>query len=107
MVRADPGPVGAEMEFLVGMAEAVEEMAALEAGPAIEPDAVLELVRRRQVAAPQGLLDDPPGAHLEAPMPSAEALRQVAQHIVVRAAFGVGRQHGAADLQEMMAAGGV
>ena len=110
-MRACSGPnaaqFGAEMELPVGMAEPVEEMPGLEPGPAIEPDAFLERVRPGQAAGAQCLLDDLESGHLEAGMAGAEALRQAADHLVVRAALGVGRQDGAADLQKGVAAGGV
>ena len=50
VLGAERRPVGAEVEALVGMAEAVEEMPGLEAGPAIEPDALLERLRPGQAA---------------------------------------------------------
>ena len=67
---------GAEMEFLVGMAEPVEEMPGLEPGPAIEPDAFLECVRPGQAAGAQRLLDDLERGHLEPGMAGAEPFRQ-------------------------------
>src|SRR2546422_912888 len=102
MAGAESGPVGAEMEFLVGMSEAVEEMPGREAGPAIEPDAFLELVRPGQTAGAQRLLDDLERGHLEAGMAGAKTLGQGAVHGVVRAAFGIGRHDRAADLQKGM-----
>ena len=47
VLGTEGGPFGAEMEFLVAMAEAVEEMPGLEPGPTIEPDPFLEFAGRR------------------------------------------------------------
>src|SRR5205814_8974191 len=44
MLRAESRPIGAEVEFPVLVRKAVEEVAALETGPAIMPDAFLEPV---------------------------------------------------------------
>src|SRR5437868_4927122 len=44
MLRAKSRPIGAEVEFPVLVRKAVEEVAGLEIGPAIMPDAFLELV---------------------------------------------------------------
>src|SRR5258707_13491874 len=95
VVPAKGGPIGAEMEFPVAVAEAVEEVTALETGPAIEPDPFLELVGRWQPTQAQRLLDDLAGRHLEAGMLAAEPMAEIAQQIVVRPALGIGRQHGA------------
>src|SRR5260370_40782078 len=85
VVPAKGGPIGAEMEFPVAVAEAVKEVTALEAGPAIEPDPLLELVGRGQAAPAQRLLDDLPGRHLKAGMRAAEPMAEIAQQTVVRA----------------------
>src|SRR2546421_11839525 len=89
MLVPEGGPIGAEVEFLVGMGEAVEEMAGLEARPAIVPDAFLELVRGGEATRLQGLLDDLERRHLEAGMASAKTLGQGALHLVVGTALGV------------------
>src|ERR1051326_1951992 len=65
MLRTKGGPIGAEMEFLVLRDEAVEEMTGLETGPAIMPDAFLELVRRGQLAGFQRVFEDLERGHLE------------------------------------------
>ena len=44
MLRAESRPIGAEVEFPVLVRKAVEEVAGLETGPAIMPDAFLEPV---------------------------------------------------------------
>ena len=44
MLRAESRPIGAEVEFSVLVRKAVEEVAGLETGPAIMPDAFLEPV---------------------------------------------------------------
>src|ERR1051325_11566016 len=65
MLRAEGGPIGAEMEFPVLVRKAVEKITGLETGPAIMPDAFLKLLRAGQPARLQCVLDDLERRHLE------------------------------------------
>src|SRR3546814_17458966 len=59
------GPVGAEMEPLVGVAEAVQEMHLLEGLRAVVPMRLVDRLGVRQAGSLEGGVDDLPGGHLE------------------------------------------
>ena len=107
MLGSDCLPIGVEMKFPVTMTKPVEEMTGLEAGPTIEPYALLERFRARQPADAQGVLYDLERGHLEPGMMRAEPPGEGADHVVVRAALGMGLHDRAANLQIGVAAGGV
>ncbi len=107
MLGSDRLPIGVEMKFPVAVTKPVEEMTGLEAGPAIEPYALLERFRARQPADAQCVLDDLERSHLEPGMTRAEPLGEGADHVVVRAALGIGLHDRAADLQIGVSARGV
>ena len=107
VVMAERRPVGAEMEFLVGVAKAVEKMRGLERRAAIEPAIGRKFGDAGQPARAQGAVDQFERRHPEARMTCAEATGKRADHIVVRAAFAIGRQDRAAQLQIGVSAGGV
>src|SRR5580704_10328359 len=100
MIAAKRGPARAEVKLLVEMAEAVEKMRGFERLRAVEPDAFDEFVRARQTTRPQGLLDDLEGGHPEAAMLGAEPLGERAMHLMVRAAFHIGRHDSTVHLQK-------
>ena len=96
---ADRRPIGAKMEFPVGMGKAVEKMTGRKGRAAIEPTVFREALDIRQSARPQGPVDQLDGAQLEAGVARAEPLGETANHLMVRAALGIGRQDRAAQLQ--------
>src|SRR5262245_38085410 len=103
MLGAERRPIGTEVKFLVRVSEAIEEMPGLETRPAIEPYALLEGGGVRQTARNQQMGDDLRGRHVKAWVARAKALRQAADHLVIRTALGMRRQDRAADLQESVA----
>src|ERR1700693_4128027 len=82
-------------------------MPGLEAGPTIEPYALLERLRARQPTDAQRVLYDLERGHLEPGMMRAEPPGEGTDHVVVRAALGIGLHYRAADLQIGVSAGGV
>src|ERR1700724_1788910 len=96
---SDRRPIGPEMKFPVGMGEAVEKMAGRERRAAIEPTVFREMLEIGQPAHPQGPVDQPQGTHGKTRVVCAEALGEPTDHVMVRAAFAMGREECAAELQ--------
>src|SRR6202022_4764333 len=96
---SDRRPIGPEMKFPVGMGEAVEKMAGRERRAASEPTVFREMLEIGQPAHPQGPVDQPQGTHGKTRVVCAEALGELADHVMVRAAFAMRRQYRAPELQ--------
>src|SRR5215469_2014917 len=98
MLGPDRRPIGVEMVFLVGMREAVEEMAGFERRTTVEPTSLRKILHGREAAHVQCSVDQLDRAHRKPRMMRPESLGESADYFVVRAAFGIGRQHGPTDL---------
>ena len=104
VVMTEGGPIGPEVKFLVGVAKTVEEMVGREGRAAIEPAICRKFLDTGQPARAQGVVDQFQRGHREARVARAEAMGERAYDVVVRAAFGMGRQDRTAQLQIGMAA---
>src|SRR5262245_46082289 len=81
------GPVGLEVEFLVGMSEAVEIMRGAEIRLDVAPEIGLQRLDVAMAALLQGHVDQLARRHLEAWMHRAEMAGQALKHLVIAAAF--------------------
>ena len=87
---AEGGPVGAEVELAVGVAEAVEEVGAVEGKLDVEPAAAGEVFGAGVAGGAEGGVGEFEGGHAEGGVVEAEAGGEGADEVVVGAGFAGG-----------------
>src|SRR6185312_16244297 len=107
MIGTDGSPVRLEMEALVGMAEAVEEMRGGERQSQVMAALCTDRFGVRQARSGERAIDDFPLRHSESRMLGSQSLGQLADDIVIGSRSPAGLDHLPRHLEEGMAAGGV